>query len=136
VPGSRFSLPTLGGNCCGPTVIWPTQETITCTTAFDNNVPALIALMTEWSQTDESYLQRVANLSNSTVNGVSPNLTGLNGGYFLNAATVHDNGADNELQGGPGMDWFFANLDGSGNNGAKDKVKGARPGEVITRITL
>jgi hypothetical protein len=96
------------------------------TTSFDSNVPALIALMTEWSRSDESYLQRVANLSNSTVNGSD----------FLDASTVHDDGAGNLLEGGAGLDWFFANLDGMGNNGVLDRVTGRKPGEILTTITL
>jgi hypothetical protein len=106
------------------------------TTGFDNNVPALIAIMSEWSRSDESYLQRVANLSNSTVNGVSPNGSGLNGSDFLNASTVHDDGTGNLLEGGAGLDWYFANLDGNGNNGILDRVTGRKPGEILTTITL
>ena len=103
------------------------------TTDYDSNVPALILMMDEWSRTDESYLQRVANLQHSPVNGVSPNGAGRNGSYVLNASTVHDSGAGDQLDGGPAMDWFFANV--SGNNGVKDQVNGTRPGEVITPIS-
>jgi hypothetical protein len=106
------------------------------TTAFDGNLAALIAILDEWSRTDESYLQRVANLQDSPINGVSPNSSGLNGSYVLNASTVHDSGAGDQLDGGPGMAWFFANLDGIGNNGVKDKLNGSKPGQVITRITF
>jgi Ca2+-binding RTX toxin-like protein len=106
------------------------------TTAYDNILQALISILDEWSRTDESYLQRVANLQNSPVNGVSPNGKGLNGPYVLNASTVHASGAGDQLNGGPGMDWFFANLDGIGNNGVKDHLGGSRPEEVTTKITL
>jgi hypothetical protein len=34
------------------------------------------------------------------------------------------------------MDWFFANLDGVGNDGVKDEIHGLKPGEIVTRITL
>jgi hypothetical protein len=105
------------------------------TTDFDRNLPALDALLTEWARTDESYSQRVANLSNSTVNGVAPNGLGLNGGSYLNASTVHDDGAGNHLDGGLALDWYFANLDGIGNNGVLDKVTGRKLGEVLTGIT-
>ncbi len=105
------------------------------TTDFDRNVTALDAVLAEWSRTDESYAQRVANLSNSVVNGVAPNGLGQNGSYFLNASTVHDDGAGNLLDGGPGLDWFFANLTGVGNNGVKDKIHGLKPGEIVTGIT-
>jgi hypothetical protein len=105
------------------------------TTEFDNNLPALMAILDEWSRSDESYLQRVANLQNSPTNGVVPNGMGRNGSYLLNASTVHASGAGDQLDGGPGMEWFFANLDGIGNDGVKDKLDGAKPGEVITHIT-
>ena len=105
------------------------------TTDFDRNVTALDAVLAEWSRTDESYAQRVANLSNTVVNGVAPNGLGQNGSYFLNASTVHDDGAGNLLDGGPGLDWFFANLNGIGNNGVKDKIHGLKPGEIVTGIT-
>jgi hypothetical protein len=106
------------------------------TTDFDRNLPALDALLTEWARTDESYSQRVANLSDKTVNGVAPNGLGQNDDNFLNAATVHEDGAGNELEGGPGLDWFFANLDGIGNNGVVDKVTGLKPGEIRTGIIM
>jgi hypothetical protein len=106
------------------------------TTDYDRNLPALDALLTEWARTDESYAQRVANLSNSTVNGVAPNGLGQNGSFYLTASTVHDDGAGNLLDGGPGLDWFFANLDGNGNNGVLDRVTGRRLGEVLTNTTV
>ena len=106
------------------------------TTDFDRNLSALDAVLAEWARTDESYLQRVANLSNTTVDGVAPNGQGLNEGYFLNASTVQDDGDGNLLVGGPDMDWFFANLDGVGNDGVKDKIRGLKPGEIVIGITL
>jgi len=99
------------------------------------NLAALDAILAEWSRTDESYLQRVANLSNSTVSSVSPDGS-YTAGFYLNAATVHADGAGNVLEGGSGLDWFFANLDGIDNNGVKDRVTGRKPGEVLTGITL
>jgi hypothetical protein len=88
------------------------------TTDFDRDPPGLYGLLTEWARTDESYAQKVANLS------------------ILNAATVHDDGAGNLLEGGAGLDWFFANLDGVGNHGVLDRVTGRKPGEILTGITL
>jgi hypothetical protein len=106
------------------------------TTDFDRDVSTLDALLTEWARTDESYAQRVANLSNSTVQGVAPNGLGQNGGNFLDASTVHDDGAGNLLEGGAALDWFFANLDGIGNSGVLDRVTGRKPGEILTDITV
>jgi hypothetical protein len=100
------------------------------TTNFDNDLPALIALLNEWGRTDESYLQRVANLSNSTVNGVHPS-GGRNGSTFLNGDTVQDDGAADVLNGGSGLDWFFANLTGTG---VHDHIQGLQSGEIVTQI--
>lgn len=105
------------------------------TTLYDANLPALIALMTEWSRADESYGQRVANLQNSPAGSVTPNGS-YTAGFYLTSSTVHDDAAGNQLDGGSGLDWYFANLDGVGNNGVKDKVKKPKPGEIVTTITL
>ena len=37
----------------------------------------------------------------------------MNGLYVLTGATVHDDGACDELFGGDGSDWFFAQLIGT-----------------------
>jgi hypothetical protein len=106
------------------------------TTDYDRNFPALDAILDEWARTDESYLQRVANLSDTTVNEVAPDGLGLNEGFFLNPSTVQDDGAGNDLVGGPGLDWFFANLDGVGNDGIRDQIRGRKHGEIVTSVTL
>jgi hypothetical protein len=54
--------------------------------------------------------------------------------YHLDATTVHDDGAGNSIDSGPGRNWVFANTDGIGNNGVKDHVSGS--GYVLTHITL
>jgi hypothetical protein len=105
------------------------------TTNFDNNLLALRALLAEWSRPDESYLQRVANISGSTVNGVHPH-GGENGDYFLSASTVQDDGVIDTLDGGAGLDWYFANLDGPGNNGITDRIRRLEPGEIVTHIAM
>jgi hypothetical protein len=94
------------------------------TTSLDRNLPALDALLTEWARTDESYLQRVANVSNMTFSGVAPG-GGANGGYYLNSSTVEDDAAGNKLEGGPALDLYFA--------GVKDKVNGQKQklGEIV-----
>jgi hypothetical protein len=43
----------------------------------------------------------------------------------LNSATVHDDGVQNQVNGGQGMDWFLANT-------KRDKVNGVRAGEIVT----
>jgi len=126
----------LEGGSGGSILIAGTTDFDHTATSAAPNVTALMALLSEWSRTDESYLQRLANLSNSTVNGVAPNGMGQNGGNYLNATTVHDDGAGNHLEGGPALDWYFANLDGVGNNSIKDKVDGRKGSEVLTHITM
>jgi hypothetical protein len=90
------------------------------TTAYDANETALSAIMAEWTS-DRSYADRVANLSGAGSG------TRNNGRYFLIAsgpnATVFDNGVVDVLQGGSGMDWFFANL-------AQDSIHGQRKSEI------
>jgi hypothetical protein len=98
------------------------------TTVYDRNFPALDAILDEWARKDESHVQRVANLSDATVKGVAPNGLGLNEGDFLNASTVHNDGAGNVLVGGPRRDWFFAKLDGVGKDGVRDQIRRRKPG--------
>jgi Ca2+-binding RTX toxin-like protein len=102
------------------------------TTSFDNNPAALSALLAEWSS-GASYSTRMNHLTGATAGG-------LNGGNFLIATgggrTVFDDGCQNQMSAGPGLDWFFANLDGIGNSGNKDRVSGIHNGiDVITRVT-
>ena len=71
------------------------------TTSYDQNIPALMAIMSEWTRTDESYAVRVSNIMNGG---------GLNGSFELNTTTVTGNGGGNTLDGGPGQNLFFGNL--------------------------
>jgi Ca2+-binding RTX toxin-like protein len=73
------------------------------TTAFDEDLAALDALMREWSQTAVSYAARIRHLL-GTQSG------GMNGTVLLTndpAATVFDDGLANRLTGGLSLDWFF-----------------------------
>jgi hypothetical protein len=76
------------------------------TTVFDTNTIALNGISLEWSRTDRTYSQRVANLQNGG---------GLNGSYKLKSdganRTVFDDGTRDRLIGGTGRDWFFGNFD-------------------------
>jgi hypothetical protein len=77
---------------------------------------ALLAVLAEWNS-GGSYLQRVANLQNAPVarNGQTVTPNGSYGaGYYLSAATVHDNGWLDHLGGGGDMNWYFA---GPGDKG-------------------
>src|SRR5262249_53337348 len=69
------------------------------TTAYDTDRAALLAIMAEWTRTDEDCGTRVFNLTHGV--GVPP----------LDATTVSGNGGGNTLRGGGGCDWYFGNLD-------------------------
>jgi VCBS repeat-containing protein len=90
-------------------------------TDYDANLNALNALMAEWARTDADYTTRVNHLNGSAGGG-------LNGGYFLNNATVHDDVALDQLYGEAGGDWFFYAALGSN----KDRLNDWVTGEVAT----
>lgn len=95
---------------------------VAAATDHDANLVALTALMAEWGRASINYATRINHL-NGTTGG------GLNGDYFLNASTVHDDNAIDQLYGDAGTDWFFAKVNGSN----KDKVNSAA-GETITTL--
>jgi hypothetical protein len=68
------------------------------TTAYDTDLASLLAIMAEWTRTDEDYDTRVFNLTHGI------------GVPLLDATTVLGNGGGNTLRGGPGRDLFFGNL--------------------------
>jgi hypothetical protein len=109
---------------------WTDYDLTSTAMTYDQKLAALEGIMAEWGRSDESYWQRVANLSNSTVNNVAPNGLGQNGGYFLSSSTVHDNGQTDTLSGitaAAPLDWFFAD--------ATDIIKHNNAGEVVTTIS-
>jgi Ca2+-binding RTX toxin-like protein len=67
------------------------------TTAYDADVPLLMAIMDYWSGTSDDYATRVGNL-----------LSG-NGVPLLDATTVISNGGGNTLLGGPGLNLYYGN---------------------------
>ncbi len=93
------------------------------TTSYDHNPTALAFIMAEWNRTDVDYATRVGHL-NGSISG------GWNGTYLLNSKTVLDDATSDVLNGGAGLDWFFAHL-GSLN---LDQVNGKTSGEVVTSI--
>jgi hypothetical protein len=99
-------------------------------TAYDANDAALAASMAEWSS-GRSYASRVANLSGT---GSGPR---NNGNDFLVAsgpnATVFDDNSVDVLNGGSGMDWFFANRSGGV---APDIIKGLGSGEIVEELDV
>jgi phospholipase C len=94
------------------------------TTKFDANVQALTAIIKEWTRTDLDYDHRVADLKSGGTGA-------LNGPYLLNAATVHDDRAEDDLRGGQGSDLFFAHLAGKGK---KDELFALEAGEDVVAI--
>ncbi len=76
---------------------------------------ALDALMLEWRRTDSTYAQRVARIRGTTAGG-------LNGSYNLNALTIIDDLAIDDLWGDANTDWFWA--------GAGDTVQSTSGEEV------
>jgi hypothetical protein len=88
-------------------------------TAYDTNLSALAAIMAEWTRTDLSFEQRLADLISN-----APPSRALNGPYSLNKKTVFGDGAANVLTGGAGLDWFFA--------GPDDTVLNRKPRDHIT----
>jgi hypothetical protein len=95
------------------------------TTSYDANETALMNLLGEWQRTDKTYAQRISDLrtgGSGTYNGSAKLIWGK---------TVVDNDtASAKLTGGPGLDWFFANLGPGGvvdtitdrNNGGAEQV--------------
>jgi ELWxxDGT repeat protein len=97
------------------------------TTSYDTNnssdQTALAYIMAEWNST-ASYSTRIKQLTGKAGSG------GLNGKYFLNSATVSDDNTSDVLEGGAGLDWYFAHRKGK----TPDKVVGQTSGETITNI--
>jgi parallel beta-helix repeat protein len=94
------------------------------TTAYDTNLTALQAIMSEWTRSGYSFHQRVDHLMNGT---------GLNGSYVLNAdptlgpVTVFDDGFADVLTGGGGASWFLYHK-------ANDTIKNRKPGDFQTLL--
>jgi Ca2+-binding RTX toxin-like protein len=68
------------------------------TTAFDANDAAMRAIVNEW-QSGRSYAERTTRLA-----------SGADGLPLLGLTTVSDDLEANQLFGGTGLDWFFADL--------------------------
>ena len=98
------------------------------TTDFDlptaANFAALDSVLAEWNSS-RSYAVRVANLSGTGTG------TRLNGRAFLNATTVHDDTASDQLLGGSGLDWFLADLNAA--HPKRDKIQSSN-GETVSQI--
>jgi RTX calcium-binding nonapeptide repeat (4 copies) len=80
-------------------------------TAHDNNIPALLQILAEWTSA-HSYATRVANLR-----------SGVGGLPKLDSTTVIDDGVVDTLRGNKGLDWFFA--------GPNDRLRDRQPTEEM-----
>ena len=85
--------------------------------SLDPRGDALLAILAEWQRTDETYQQRIDHIRGTTAGG-------LNGGFFFNSSTVFNDFAPDTLTGGPGLDWFWANL-------PQDTITDLQVGELI-----
>src|SRR5205823_4848656 len=81
---------------------------IGASTDYDNNIPALQALLAEWGSSGD-FLTRVSHLRSGG---------GLNGAFLLNSSSVHDDAASDQLTGSSSRDWFFQRASGA----SKDKI--------------
>jgi uncharacterized protein (TIGR03118 family) len=79
------------------------------TTAYDNNIAALLQILAEWTSANP-YATRVANLRG-----------GVGGLPKLDSTTVFDDGVIDTLRGNKGLDWFFA--------GPNDRLPDRQPTE-------
>ncbi|MBI1896686.1 MAG: PKD domain-containing protein [Acidobacteria bacterium] len=103
-------------------------------TVYDSDPAALAALdaiLAEWNSSRD-YATRIANLR-GTGSGAGFDAR-LNGNFFLRAdgpnPTVFDDGAQDVMTGGGGLDWFFANLD----SGVLDHILDLGAGEVVDHL--
>lgn len=94
-------------------------------TAFDAIDEALLEILAEWTS-PRDFATRVANLRDGS--GSSDR---LNGDTFLVAAaaeaTVFNDGANDDLRGNRGVDWFFAQLE-------NDRIRDQRGGEIVDAL--
>jgi hypothetical protein len=89
------------------------------TTAYDTNLAVLDALMAEWTRTDLGFDQRVNDIRMGR--GL---LAGT--GYHLDRDTVQGDSTPEQIWGGTGQNWFFADgldtLDGGAGPGDNDRL--------------
>ena len=64
---------------------------------------------------------------NVRIDHLSGQAGGVNGPYVLTNATVHSDAVSDDLFGGSGLDWFFAQLSGAN----PDKIKKQDPGRLV-----
>ncbi|MGE0758676.1 MAG: choice-of-anchor Q domain-containing protein [Pirellulaceae bacterium] len=98
------------------------------TTAFDADELALHSIQQEWASARD-FQTRVSNLRGL---GNGPRANGTNYLKVSGAeATVFNDSSKDELQGGSGRDWFFANRAGSG---LLDKILGLKASDAVEEL--
>jgi Ca2+-binding RTX toxin-like protein len=98
---------------------------IAARTDWDHNSLALRSILNEWTS-GHDYAMRVANITNGSGGG------GLNGGFYLNTSTVHDDGSIDTLYGEAGRDWFIDHA--SGATGSLDQLQDRASNELQTTV--
>jgi hypothetical protein len=78
--------------------------------------------MAEWTRTDLSFEQRLADLISK-----APPARALNGPYELNNKTVFDDGSTDILTASGGLDWFFY-------DNKLDTLKNVKPQDQKTQL--
>jgi Ca2+-binding RTX toxin-like protein len=92
-------------------------------TDFDGRIEALAAILAEW-KSNRLYAARVNNLRNGS--GGSR----LNGDFFLDSTTTHDDNVADTLTGSTDLDWFLAHQNGD----TSDRLKGRISDELLDAI--
>ncbi len=92
-------------------------------TSFDANIRALKSLLVEWSRTDEPIGQKYDHIYGNVAGG-------SNGSYLLNAATISNDNAVDDLDGDNADNLFFGRVAGS----KKDKFKNVSAGSLVVNI--
>jgi len=88
-------------------------------TIYDTNMAALNAIFAEWTRTDLSFEQRIADLIS-----LGNQSRSLNGIYTLNKKSIIPDGAPDTLVGGTGLTWAFVDkgLDTFSSKSPQDHV--------------
>jgi hypothetical protein len=93
-------------------------------TDFDDNQAALTDILAEW-KSSRPYETRRNNIRDGSGGG-----TRLNGNFFLDNSTTHDDAIADFLAGNSERDWFFA--EENGNNA--DRIKGLEDDESVDSL--
>ena len=99
-------------------------------TTFDGSASSLELIRREWTSARD-YTARVSNIRNGAGQFLDGSTVSLKSSGV--GKTVFDDGAKDDLNGGSGRDWYFANLDSKDKN--SDKLSGQKLDELIEQIS-